>query len=414
MADEGEEQKYAEEGGEEYEEEGEGINQDQNDEEKLVAFEAMLTEKLGGGVPGLSLAPFITQQIRDMEAIDMSGNNSIKYRFTDDCVKGLVECLLANNIMVQSISLRHHRLTSEAVLHLSEYFLQSLRLIQLDFEGNDIDAKGAEILASWLLSEHCNLLSLNLSSNSIGEEGGFHLAEALKVNMNIERLLLHNCGLNLKTVVAVVTCIAGNNNSRMSHLDIGRPLFSNTKNEELCDHMTTRMLLAPGTMIQMLDLKNCNIGDKGAGLIAQAMMFNSMVKYINLESNSVGVAGAEALASYLIERPHNGIEVLKLSYNQIANEGFEAMAEALVTNKSLKELTLKSNRARERGLLALGRALFQNNSLQLLTLLGNEFNDASGQLFGELGRDRLPFTNLALDVQIYVVDGVHLVAELKV
>jgi len=131
-------------------------------------------------------------------------------------------------------------------------------------------------------------------------------------------------------------------------------------------------------------------------------------------SNYIGVAGAEALASYFIERPNNGIEVMKLSHNQIADEGFEAMAEALVSNKSLKELTLKNNRAKERGLLAIGRALNQNNSLQLLTLLGNDFNDTSGKLFGELGRDRLPFTNLALDVQIYVVDDVHMVAELKV
>lgn len=269
--------------GEEYEEDGQGINMDQNTEENLIAFEAMLTEKFGGGVSGLSLAPFITQQIREMEAIDVSGNNSIKHRFTDDSVKILVECLLANNIMVQSIALKHHRLTSESILHLSEYFLQSLRLIQLDFEGNDIDNKGAEMLASWLLSEHCNLLSLNLSCNAIGEAGGSYLADALKSNMNLERLLLHNCELNIKTVIALITCIAGNNNSRMSHLDIGRPLLQNTKNEELCDHMTTRMLLAPGTMIQMLDLKYCNIGDKGAALIAQAMMFNSMVKYINLE-----------------------------------------------------------------------------------------------------------------------------------
>lgn len=126
------------------------------------------------------------------------------------------------------------------------------------------------------------------------------------------------------------------------------------------------------------------------------------------------MAGAEALASYFIERPNNGIEVLKLSHNQIADAGFEAMAEALTVNKSLKEVTLKSNRAKEKGLLAIGRSLYQNNSLQLLTLLGNDFNDTSAKLFGELARDRLPFTNLALDIQIYVVDGVHLVAELRV
>ena len=131
-------------------------------------------------------------------------------------------------------------------------------------------------------------------------------------------------------------------------------------------------------------------------------------------SNHIGVSGAEALALYLIEVPESGIEVLKLSYNNIANEGFKAFAEALESNRSLRELTLKSNRADEKGIVALGESLYSNNTLQLLTLLGNSFNNNSARLFGELSRDRFPFTGLATDLQIYVVDGEHLVADVKV
>lgn len=115
-----------------------------------------------------------------------------------------------------------------------------------------------------------------------------------------------------------------------------------------------------------------------------------------------------------MERPNNSIEVLKLSFNQIGNEGFNAFADALEVNKSLRELRLKSNRAKEKGLIALGNSLYHNNTLQLLTLLGNDFNDNSAKLFGELSRDRFPFTNLTTDIQIYVVDNIHLVAEVKV
>lgn len=393
----------------------EGINMESNDEEKLVKFEEMFQNALGvvDKKAGLSIAPYVTQQIREMEAIELSGNNSLQYRFTDDCVHILVECLINCNIMIQSISLRHHRLTSEAVKHLSLYYLQSLRLLQIDLEGNDVDSEGAELLATWLLSEHCNMLSLNLSCNPIGERGGFCLADALKLNCNLERILLNNCELNLKTVIAIITCISGNNQSRISHMDLGRPLLKATKNEELCDHLTTRLMLAPGTMMQMLDLKHCNIGDKGAVLLAQALMFNSAVKYLNVESNRISVSGAEALASYLIERPNNGLEVLKMSSNQIADEGFHAFADALENNASLQELTLKSNRAKESGLMALGNSLYKNSTLKLLTVLGNDFNDNSAKLFGELCRDRFPFTNMTVDVQVYIVDGVHLVAEVQ-
>jgi len=123
------------------------------------------------------------------------------------------------------------------------------------------------------------------------------------------------------------------------------------------------------------------------------------------------VAGAEGLASYLIQKPMQSLESLRLSYNRISDAGAKAVAQALETNKCLSEISLKSNKINETGLIAIGTSLFKNNTLQLLTLLGNHFANESAQLYGELERDRLPYINLWIDIQIYVVDGVHLVAE---
>ena len=89
-----------------------------------------------------------------------------------------------------------------------------------------------------------------------------------------------------------------------------------------------------------------------------------------LYSNNIGVAGAEALGSYLIQKPNNSLEILRLSYNCISDEGANAMAEAISTNRVLAELTLKHNKLHEKGILALGNALYSNNTLQLLTLVG--------------------------------------------
>ena len=125
----------------------------------------------------------------------------------------------------------------------------------------------------------------------------------------------------------------------------------------------------------------------------------------------MGVAGAESLASYLIQRPNNSLDTLRLSYNQVSDDGVRAFAEALMVNNALLILTLKSNKINEYGLVSLGNALFHNNTLELLTVLGNNFTDASGKLFGELARDKLPYVNLWIDVQVYIVDGVHYVAE---
>lgn len=128
-------------------------------------------------------------------------------------------------------------------------------------------------------------------------------------------------------------------------------------------------------------------------------------------SNDIGVAGAEALASYMIEKPLDSLESLRLSYNNIADAGAKALSQAFVTNKCLTEISLKSNNINEVGLIAIGNSLFKNNTIQLLTLLGNHFDDNSAKLYGELERDRLPYINLWIDISVYVVDGVHLVAE---
>jgi hypothetical protein len=61
--------------------------------------------------------------------------------------------------------------------------------------------------------------------------------------------------------------------------------------------------------------------------------------------------------------------------------------------------------------VAIGNALRKNNTLQFLSLWGNGFEDVSCGLFHELFESRFPYVDLKLDIETYVVDGVHCVAE---
>lgn len=75
---------------------------------------------------------------------------------------------------------------------------------------------------------------------------------------------------------------------------------------------------------------------------------------------------------------------------------------------------MRSNRIGVPGLTALGAALYKNSTLRSLSLWGNEFDNSVGRVFLELARNRLPFVGLSIDVEVYVVDGVHKVAELQI
>ena len=253
-------------------------------EDPYYEFELQFKEFLGPGPVGESIAPFLAQQLREIECIDISGNNSLKYRFTDDVILGLVKCLLQCRINIQCLTLKHHRLTSTSVKHISALWqVENSQLCQLDFEGNDIDERGVEVIAQWLLYSNCTLLSLNLSNNSIHEEGGMILSDAVKLNSTLQRLLLNNCDLNLKAVIAIITCTSGNVNSNIGHLDLGTPILKNFRNDEICDHISSRLLLSPHSRLQILDLQKCSITDQGATLLTQALMFNNIIKSLNLE-----------------------------------------------------------------------------------------------------------------------------------
>jgi len=126
-------------------------------------------------------------------------------------------------------------------------------------------------------------------------------------------------------------------------------------------------------------------------------------------SNRISVGGANALAKNLIT--NNRLHELRLSANMLSDEGARAMAEALKTNVSLKVLTLKNNDIGVSGLIALGMALDCNNTLQQLTLWGNNFDNEAGNLYHDLARLRFPYVGLAVDIEVYIVDGNYLVSE---
>ena len=269
----------------------EGETEDQAQEvlpdDIFVHFEELFRSKLEANDTNDEIVGYITQQLRDMESIELSGNNPLKFRMTDEFLQILVDCLLESDVKIQILTLRHHRLTSGALKIISALWSKNVdelcSLSQLDLDGNDVDDTGIESLTSYLLSSDCTLLSLNLNNNPIQERGGMLLAEALKVNSSVQRLLLHNCNLTLKSLIAVITCISGNSNSNIGHLDLGRPILNNYKNDEICDHISTRLLLSPNCRLQILELQKCHITDHGAILLSQALMQNTTLKSLNLE-----------------------------------------------------------------------------------------------------------------------------------
>lgn len=122
--------------------------------------------------------------------------------------------------------------------------------------------------------------------------------------------------------------------------------------------------------------------------------------------------GAEALASCILTQGMHSLEYLGLSYNSIKNDGAIALADVIRAGTNLRILTLKNNSIGSIGLAAISSALADGKSnLERLALYGNDFDHNNGMQYMDLIQHRLQYTGLGMDIVVYEVDGVCMIAE---
>src|SRR3989338_8396920 len=102
---------------------------------------------------------------------------------------------------------------------------------------------------------------------------------------------------------------------------------SNNKLDE-----TIRSLSRNDATLTALYLCSNEVGDEGAGRLAEALTTNSTLTTLDLEENRVGDEGAGRLAEALVT--NSTLTTLYLGSNQVGDEGAGRLAQALVTNST--------------------------------------------------------------------------------
>jgi hypothetical protein len=375
----------------------------------------------------------------NMTSLVVNGNETPgRFRLDDEDIRIVAQTLLLSNIPLESLTLRFNRITDIGMKFIGQYLFQQRRtneavvqrvmsITYLDVEGNDITTLESLKIHT---SKVNNLKYLNISSNPLGEMGGLQLASSLSTNRRLRTLIANNCGFTLNVMIGIFTSLYGN--KTLEEIEFDRSLLlSKTIDQELCDHLS-RLLLERSTALSYISLRWSNITDVGIKLLVASLAKKRTVRSLNFESNAINASGAEALASCIIlqqrhkekelaspiglekiNQTKNSIEVLKLAYNHISDYGAMAVAEAIATSQSLKKVTLRNNSIGPKGLIAVGEALKQTSSLQSITVFGNDFDQASGELYYHLVREVLPALGISIDIDVYVVDGIYMIAEIK-
>jgi hypothetical protein len=74
-------------------------------------------------------------------------------------------------------------------------------------------------------------------------------------------------------------------------------------------------------------------------------------------------------------------------------------------------LTIKNNNIGAKGLNAIAEALSVTQTLESISVFGNNFDNNNGEHFFNLINNRFTYTGLYIDIDVYIVDDIFMIAE---
>ena len=310
------------------------------------------------------------------------------------------ECKPFSETMFTKLAHSFGKSLDRVELHCSEWFFarasnQSLStlcltlrvntsLTSLDLSRNSIGDEGASSLSE-ALRVNTSLTSLDLSGNSIGDEGASSLSETLRVNTSLTSLDLSR------------TCISDGASSLSEALRVNTSLTSlDLSLNSIADEGASSLseALRVNTSLTSLNLQNNCISNEGSHSLFEALIVNTSLTSLDLSLNSIGDEGAHSLSEAL--RVNTSLTSLDLGWTSIGDEGASSLSEALRVNTSLTSLDLPGNSIGDEGASSLSEALRVNTSLTSLELSENSIGDEGASSLSEALRVNTSLTSLDL------------------
>ena len=295
-------------------------------------------------------------------------------------------CLVLRvNTSLTFLDLSDNSIGDEGASSLSEALRVNTSLTSLHLSCNSIGGEGASSLSE-ALRVNTSLTSLHLSCNSIGGEGASSLSEALRVNTSLTSLHLTWNSIGDEGASSLSEALRVNTSLTSLHLSLN--LIGDEGASSLSEALRVNISLTS------LHLTWNSIGDEGASSLSEALRVNTSLTSLHLSFNSIGDEGASSLSEAL--RVNTSLTSLNLRQTSIGYEGASSLSEALRVNTSLTSLHLSFNSIGDEGASSLSEALRVNISLTSLHLRDNSIGDEGARSLSEALRVNISLTSLHL------------------
>ncbi|XP_067220811.1 NLR family CARD domain-containing protein 3-like isoform X2 [Chanodichthys erythropterus] len=242
----------------------------------------------------------------------------------------------------KSINLFHclNELGDHSLVEEIQQYLTSERISEAELSSSQWSAVVFVLLTSEKKMNEFDLTKFILRNNK-AEDMKVYL-KLLPVIKESRSVQLSNCDITDEGCAALASVLRPNP-SHLRELNLSGNKIGNSVN------LLSDVLQDPRCKLEKLWLNNCDITDDGCAALASALRSNpSHLRELNLAVNKIGES--VNLLSDVLQDPQCKLEILRLSYCRVTDEGCAALASALRSNPShLRELDLSRNKIGDSG-----------------------------------------------------------------
>lgn len=224
------------------------------------------------------------------------------------------------------------------------------------------------------LTKNTSVTGLWLKRNPIGLSGASFIAEMLCHNHSIRTLDLVNTNIGDQGLAIIIDALIHQNRT-VERLYLGGNQID-CKGAQLL-----ATLLRKNSTIKAILLNVNDLGDAGAVALAEALQHNHTLVELGVASNGITPQGGIRLIEAIQKHPalvnvdlgySQSTRVLGAIANSLGDAGAEAIANLLVNNQTLRKINLRRNGITEQGKLSLIAGLQHNRTIRQLILDGKQ------------------------------------------
>nr|CDO19219.1 Nucleotide-binding oligomerization domain-containing protein 1 [Chiloscyllium griseum] len=119
------------------------------------------------------------------------------------------------------------------------------------------------------------------------------------------------------------------------------------------------------------------VTDDGAKVLAEELLKYKIIKILGLYRNQITDVGARFIAQIVEECPH--LRTLKIGLNKLTSEGGKLLAQAIQKSKAIKDVGMWGNQIGDVGAAAFAEAIRNHPSLKELSLAANRISAEGGK-----------------------------------